>query len=272
MGVSIFTAILFAVLVGSIYFQLGLAYSGMNDRMGVLFFLTMITAFSNLSSLGMFLFDRSIYVREHRNGMYSPLAYYVGKVIQDLPVSIAVNFVVCVTAYYMVGLQSDIKHFAWFLLIATLMLCNSYGMCMFVSNISKNFAVANIIAPLILVMYLIPSGFLINLDSIPVIWRWIKYISFFRYGFEAMVINEFVGLEFANGDGNCTAPSSNATSSNGTTPVNPCVISGGEYISKQMAFNVDDKEINIIWCATSAGVYLVLGYICLRVFRPNEGK
>lgn len=266
--VAISVALLFAVLVGSIYFRLGTDYSGINDRMGVLFFLTMNTAFSNLSSLAMFLFDRSIYIREHRNGMYRPSAYYFGKVIQDLPISIIVNFFFSVTAYYMIGLQSDIKHFAWFFLIGTLIMCNSYGMCMFISNISKNYAVANVIAPLVLVLYLIPSGFLINLDSIPIIWRWIKYISFFRYGFEALVINEFDGLVFSNGDPNCTVPYANGTES----PYNPCVIRGTDYITKQMAFNVEDKYLNIVWCATSAGAYLVLGYICLRLFRQNEGK
>lgn len=29
----------------------------------------------------------------------------------------------------------------------------------------------------------------------PVYWRWLKYVSFFRYGFEALMINEFKGLE-----------------------------------------------------------------------------
>jgi ATP-binding cassette, subfamily G (WHITE), member 2 len=238
-------------LVGSIYFRLGLDSTGQQDRMGVLFFLTMNTAFSNLGSLAMFLFDRSIYVREHRNGMYRPSAYYLGKILQDVPLGIMVNFVFSTIAYFMVGLQGTAEKFFMFFLICTLVMLNSYTLCLFISNIAKNYQVANVIAPLVLVLYLLPSGFLINLNSIPIIWRWIKYISFFRYGFEALVLNEFEGLTF-----DCTN----------------CTKNGLDYVELTYGFRRGDFDTSVYITGGSCVVYAVLGYICLRLFRTGEGK
>lgn len=252
--VAIVVAILFAVLVGSIYFRLSDGMNGQQDRIGVLFFLTMNTAFSNLGSLAMFLFDRSIYIREHRNGMYRPSAYYIGKILQDVPLGIFVNFIFTTIAYFMVGLQPTAEKFFMFFFICTLVMLNSYTLCMFISNISKNYQVANVIAPLVLVLYLLPSGFLIKLDSIPIYWRWIKYISFFRYGFEALVLNEFDGLTFDCGT------------------QKGCISDGKEYVTIFYGLNPKDFDMCLYMVGGSVAVYGLLGYLCLRFLRSNEGK
>jgi ATP-binding cassette subfamily G (WHITE) protein 2 len=254
--VAIIVAIFFALLVGSIYFQLKKDQAGITDRLGVLFFLIMNTAFSSLGSLAMFLFDRTIYQREHRNGMYSPLAYYCGKIVQDVPMSLAVTFLFDAIAYFMVGLRPDAVHFGWFYLINALVMLNSYSLCLFISNISKNYQVANLIAPLVIVLFLLPSGFLINLDSLPIYWRPLKYISFFRYGFEAVVLNEFKGLTFE------CPPSAGPM----------CCTDGLVCVDHQLGFQPGGFEMNIVWLAVSAGVYFVLGYLCLRFFRSTEAK
>ena len=263
-AVAIITAIFFATLIGSIYYKItNVAPAGIQDRLGVLFFLTMNTAFSNLGSLALFLFDRSIYVREHRNGMYRPSAYYIGKILQDVPLGIFVNLMFDAIAYYMVGLQPSAEKFAWFFLINTLVMLNSYSLCLLVSSASKNYQVANIVAPLILVLYLLPSGFLINLDDIPIIWRWIKYISFFRYGFEGVVLNEFEGLYLhCNNTATVTV--------NGT--VEPCMISGIDYVEHQLGFKQTDFTFCIAMCGGTAAFYALVGYIFLRLFRSSEGK
>eukprot|EP00759_Apiculatamorpha_spiralis_P028833 PhF_6_TR31356/c0_g1_i1/m.45883/K05681/ABCG2, CD338; ATP-binding cassette, subfamily G (WHITE), member 2 len=252
--VSIVVAIMFALVVGSIYWQLGHDQQSIQDRLGVLFFLAMNGAFSNLGSLALFLFDRSIYVREHANGMYRPSSYFLGKILQDVPLSIVVCFIFDAIAYWMCGLRPDIVNFLWFCAICILMMLNSYAMCMFVSSFAKNYQIANLIAPLVLVLYLIPSGFLVSLDSIPWAWRWIKYISFFRYGFEALVINEFDGLTF-DCDSNTTI----------------CITtSGTDYLNKVMHFPPEDFTLMTGLTAASIGVYLFFGYLCLRAFQQEN--
>ena len=52
---------------------------------------------------------------------------------------------------------------------------------------------ANIVAALSCVLTLLFSGFLVEISSIVAFLRWIQYFSIFRYGSNALLINE--GLE-----------------------------------------------------------------------------
>jgi ATP-binding cassette, subfamily G (WHITE), member 2 len=257
--VSISSAIVFAFLTGTIYYQVGTSQDGIRSRMGVLFFIMMISTFSSLGSLEMFLTDRAIYAREHRNGMYSTSAYYVGKVIQDVPIGVAVNAAFTVIVYLLVGLQPTISKFLVFYGVCSLVMLNGYALCLLMSNVSTNYATANIVTSLLLVFYLLPTGgMLVSLNSIPIVWRWIKYISFVRYAFSALVASEFDGLAF-------TCDNTSAST------LTPCITSGTAYAESQGMYKQD-----IVWhmffVVCSMLVYLLLGYVALRRWRSAEGK
>jgi ATP-binding cassette subfamily G (WHITE) protein 2 len=258
--VAIVVAIIFALLVGSIYFRLNLQYPNIQNRLGVLFFFVMNTAFSNLGSLAIFLMERNIYVREHGNGMYRPSAYYLGKIVQDVPISLMVNLLFNVIGYFMCGLQASFDKFMKYFLVNSLVMLNSYTLCMWISNMSKNYQVANLIAPLLMVMFLIPSGMMINLNSLPVYWRWLKYISFVRFGYEAVVVNEFEGLDFQCTEVNAVCPTANST------------VPGLAMVEAQMGFSADSFWPDVWACMGSMFIYLILGYTCLRFLQSKESK
>ena len=62
---------------------------------------------------------------------------------------------------------------------------------LFISALAPNVTVAGILAPLIIVLFMLGGGFYQNLDKLPVFISWLQYISFIRYAFEALTINEF---------------------------------------------------------------------------------
>lgn len=256
--VSVTSAIVFAFLTGTIYYQVGNSQDSIRSRMGVLFFILMISTFSSLGSLEMFLTDRAIYAREHRNGMYSTSAYYIGKFIQDAPVAVVINFLFNLIVYLLVGLQRTVVKFLIFDSVGALVTLNSYALCLFMSSLSKNYATANILTSLLLVLYLLPTGgMLVSLNSIPLMWRWIKHVSFVRFAFSVMVANEFDGLTFV-----CDPVPSD---------IAPCITSGTAYAASQGMYTKDIRS-HILIVAFSMAVYLVLGYLALRGFRSTEGK
>ena len=57
--------------------------------------------------------------------------------------------------------------------------------------------VSMIVAPMVILMLMILGGFYVNFSSMPPFIRWLSWGSQARYGFTAMVINEFEGREFA---------------------------------------------------------------------------
>ncbi|KAG5464126.1 hypothetical protein LSCM1_00306 [Leishmania martiniquensis] len=255
---SISSAIVFAFLTGTIYYQVGNSQDSIRTRMGVLFFIMMISTFSSLGSLEMFLTDRAIYAREHRNGMYSTSAYYVGKVIQDVPIGVLVNFAFNLIVYLLVGLQRTLAKFLIFNGVGALVMLNSYALCLLMSNLAKDYSTANILTSLLLVLYLLPTGgMLVSLNSIPLLWRWIKHVSFVRFAFSALVANEFDGLTLV-----CDPVPSD---------IAPCITSGSAYAASQGMY-AKDIGLHALRVALSMVVYLVLGYLVLRRWRSTEGK
>ncbi|EKF31557.1 ATP-binding cassette protein, putative [Trypanosoma cruzi marinkellei] len=245
-------SVFFALLTGSVYFRLGLDQLSIRNRMGVLFFIVMNTAFNSASVLNLLMEDRPMLLREHRNGMYRPVAFFIGRIVQDLPIKILANFIFDTIAYFMVGLQPRVDKFFLFSLICLIIMLNGYTFCLFVSTVSKNIQVANILAPLVLVLYLLPSGgVLMSVDEIPVFWRWLKYISFVRYGLTTLVINEFDGLEF-----NCT-------------PDDLICVRDGKTYAEMQGFHASDFWRFTGAAAGSVGVYLLLAYIGILLLRTR---
>ena len=56
--------------------------------------------------------------------------------------------------------------------------------------------VSMIVAPMVILMLMILGGFYVNFSSMPAFIRWLSWGSQARYGFTAMVINEFRGRSF----------------------------------------------------------------------------
>ena len=59
---------------------------------------------------------------------------------------------------------------------------------MTIGALSPNQAIAQIVAPISVVLFLLYGGFYVNTASVPVYYIWIQYISFFRYGYQVFVI------------------------------------------------------------------------------------
>lgn len=111
--------------------------------------------------------------------------------------------------YYLVGFNADFERMVIFVLLIVMIYSVSTFYVLAVGAVSPSLMIANIVAPFFSVFNLLFAGFYINVDSIPVYWTPFKYLSFVRYTFEALVVNEFQGLEFDcddddyGGEGGC---------------------------------------------------------------------
>lgn len=65
----------------------------------------------------------------------------------------------------------------------------SYGL--FYSTIIPKLETAMAFVPILIIPFMMLSGFFIDLDSIPKVFIPFEYISPFRYGYQAMIMNEF---------------------------------------------------------------------------------
>ncbi|KAF1737461.1 ABC transporter G family member [Beauveria bassiana] len=188
-------AIVLAVFAGFLFYGLTDDIPGFQNRLGLFFFLLALYGFSTLTSLTVFANERLLFLRERANGYYSPATYFAAKVLFDIvPLRIIPPILMGSILYPMTGLVPDFPHFIKFIIVLVLFNLAAAAICLFIGIIFKDGGVANLIGSLVMLFSLLFAGFLLNREKIPASAAWLQSISIFHYGFEALIVNEVVGL------------------------------------------------------------------------------
>lgn len=194
-------AIVLAVLSGFLFYGLTDDIAGFQNRLGLFFFLLALFGFSTLTSLTVFASERMLFVRERANGYYSPITYFIAKVIFDIvPLRIIPPIIMGAIIYPMSGLVPDAEHFFKFLLILVLFNLAAAAICLFIGIVFKDSSVANLIGSLVMLFSLLFAGLLLNHDQIHSSVLFLQNLSIFHYAYESLLVNEVatVSLLFPN--------------------------------------------------------------------------
>uniref|UniRef100_A0A3P9MY65 Broad substrate specificity ATP-binding cassette transporter ABCG2 n=1 Tax=Poecilia reticulata TaxID=8081 RepID=A0A3P9MY65_POERE len=191
-GVNVFLAL----VVGAIFFTVQDDQSGLQNRMGALFFITTNQCFSTVSAAELFITERNLFVHEYISGYYRVSVYFLSKILCDLAMRTVTSVIFSAVVYFLIGLKSTVEAFLIFTFTVTLVAYTATAMTMAISANQSVVALANIFMTITFVFMMIFSGLLVNLPSIVDWLAWLKYFSIPRYGFAALKINEFVGLNF----------------------------------------------------------------------------
>ncbi|XP_051517382.1 broad substrate specificity ATP-binding cassette transporter ABCG2 isoform X2 [Myxocyprinus asiaticus] len=194
-GVMIFLAL----IVGAIFFGVQPNSSGIQNRMGALFFITTNQCFSSVSSAELFITERKLFVHEYISGYYRVSVYFLSKILSDILTLRTIPAIIfsCV-AYWMIGLKATAEAFFIFLFSIILVSYTATSMTLAISADQTVVAIANIFMTISFVFMMIFSGLLVNLPSVAGWLNWLKYFSIPRYGLAALQINEFTGLTFCD--------------------------------------------------------------------------
>lgn len=171
-------AIVLAVFLGFLFYGLTDDIKGFQNRLGLFFFLLALFGFSTLTSLTVFAPERLLFVRERAKGYYSPISYFLAKVVFDIvPLRLLPPIIMGVIVYPMTGLVPQWGPFFKFILILVLFNLAAAAVCLFIGVVFKNGAVANLIGSLVMLFSLLFGGFLLNHESIPGVAVWLQSVS-----------------------------------------------------------------------------------------------
>ncbi|XP_046901583.1 broad substrate specificity ATP-binding cassette transporter ABCG2d isoform X2 [Hypomesus transpacificus] len=264
LGVTIFLAL----IVGAIFFGVKDDQSGIQNRMGALFFITTNQCFSTLSAAELFITERKLFVHEYISGYYRVSVYFLSKILSDIITLRTIPAVIfsCII-YFMIGLQKTAAAFFIFTFTVIMVAYTATAMTMAISADQNVVAVANIFMTISFVFMMIFSGLLVNLTSIMDWLAWLKYFSIPRYGLTALEINEFVGLSFCNhlaalnttvfpGTSNCTM----------STPGITCT---GEQHLQYLGIGYTNWDLwqNHVAMAIMTILFLLIAYLKLRFIK-----
>eukprot|EP01095_Lingulamoeba_sp_RSL-Kostka_P006419 TRINITY_DN200_c0_g1_i3.p1 TRINITY_DN200_c0_g1~~TRINITY_DN200_c0_g1_i3.p1 ORF type:complete len:633 (+),score=155.33 TRINITY_DN200_c0_g1_i3:30-1928(+) len=195
---QLFQTLFMAFLVSSIYFQIGDDQGSVQDRVGCLFFIITNQAFGSISSLNLFLEERNLVNRERASGTYMTTAYYFSKVIVESPVLFLFPLMFGSIVYFSVGLINGLDHFLIFIACLIIFAATAQSVFLVIGALSPNAVFAQVLAPVVTVLFLLFGGFYVNNNNIPWYYSWIHYLSFFKYGFNILCVNEFEDLNICN--------------------------------------------------------------------------
>ena len=102
-------SIFFAVILALIY-NLKNDEASIQDRLGLLFFVVINQAFGPLNSTKTFIEEKQIVHRERLSNSYSRSAYFLGRVLAELPADIILAIFYCVIIYW--GSGKNLYHYS----------------------------------------------------------------------------------------------------------------------------------------------------------------
>jgi ATP-binding cassette subfamily G (WHITE) protein 2 len=191
--------------------------SSLQDRVALMFFILVLQIFSAFLFMNKFQEERNIFVHERAAGSMTTTPYFFAKMLTELPSFLIFPSLLASIIYFMVNLRRTAANFFIFMTALCVHAFTSSSLMTALGSVAPTPDVGLILAPVVNLIFLVFSGFLINLNNIPVWYSWLQYVSYFRYSLEILLYNEFHNNSYI-----CTNSSSISLSK--------CINNNGTYV------------------------------------------
>nr|XP_046917595.1 ABC transporter G family member 21-like [Dermatophagoides farinae] len=252
-----------ALVVGLLWFQIERKEDTMNDIRGWMFFATTYwMQFGLFQALLSFPPERQVINKERSSGAYRLSAYYIAKMIGELPLTIALPTVFFIISYPMLGWTCFITAiYLWFFLIISIICAQSFGL--FIGALCSNIEVSVTISALYSLSTMLFAGYY---AAIPSWLSWTRYFSIIYYAFQNMQLIEFGGTNLR-----CSESLSKFQYCNQSLDKKSAYIPKFELESNLDLMNPDTKPLPIWFNTIILLLFLLLfrlmGYLVLRYSR-----
>lgn len=187
--------LLLGLFVGMLYWSIGRTQVSMNERIGFLFFSICVNSLLSLvTSVVLFSEERPVYLHEKRQKMYRTSVYFIAKTAVELPYQILVPTIFGAIPYYMIGLKASFAVFMQFSLSLILLGQAAESLGLLLGVLVPHPAAALMLCPLVMIPFMLVTGFFLNLESIPSYLVWLKVLSPHKYVFSSLMGTQFTDL------------------------------------------------------------------------------
>lgn len=163
-----------------------------------------------MPTITLFTQQREIIRRERASKTFRSSAVYLAKIISSLPLLLVSTAVFALPVYWMVGLYNGAAQYMTFLVALFVHVVTAAMIGIMISSGVPNVRVGQIIGPIIIVVFLIFGGQIVNVSSTPIVFRWIRWVSLVYLSYSALAQNEFELIRFDCGQSIACAPTGKA--------------------------------------------------------------
>jgi len=155
--------------------------------LGALFFLSVSNFMNNyFGTVLVFQTERPVFLREQANKMYGVSAYYLSKMITEMPVLIAAPLVMELVVYWGVMFSQSLDAFFGMFFALALIGQVAAALGYFVSSLFNRMETATTVSSAFTMPIILLGGFFANSNSFGWWIMWMQYFSPIKYGFEMM--------------------------------------------------------------------------------------
>ena len=189
-----------ALLIGGAYFNLETNFDSsipaqfntdFISLIGFFFFMIMVNFMTSLSPVTLvFPRDRQVFLKEESAKLYNTVTFFLSRILIELPFLILVPLIYALVLYWMVGLESSAEIFFTFALGMFLASLAGSSFGLLLGSTASDPKVVAALNPVLIIPFVLFSGYFKNREDLPVWLGWVEYISPMKYSFIIFVRNE----------------------------------------------------------------------------------
>ncbi|TXC04134.1 hypothetical protein FocTR4_00000325 [Fusarium oxysporum f. sp. cubense] len=186
-----------ALIVSSIFYSLQPDSSTISRRGILIFFLVLMNAFSSMLEIMTLYAKRKVVEKHARYALYHPSAEALAAMVCDLPYQVVNCILNNIIIYFMTNLRREPGPFFFFLLNIFVITLTMSMMFRLMGSLTKTIAQALAPASAILLVIMLYTGYAIKVQNMQNWLAWLRWLNPVHYGFESLMLNEFVGRTFS---------------------------------------------------------------------------
>ena len=184
-----------AVLVGTVFLQIGTTTASVEKRLPALFFVVVNQGtFGAISTVNLFPSERSIILRQRAAGNVAAFPYFFTKATAEMLWKLPFPILFSIVTYFLIGFQPTAERFFAFLAAVVLSFLTGMAVAMAVGAVSRAADIASLSLPFIMELSRLFAGFFLPMSEQHIGLQWLDYLSYYFYGFAAAAHNEMDNL------------------------------------------------------------------------------
>lgn len=188
-------SVVIAILIGTVFLQIGTFQDSIRRRNALLFFCCINQGtFAALMTVNSFSTERILVLRERAAGTYFVSAYFLAKTTAETLCTVPSSILFSICVYWLVGLQPDGSKFIIFTIIMTLCSLAATSFALTVSTWGRTTDMAVAVLPMILEVTRLFGGFFLAPADLPDYFSWLDALSYIKYSYVGVALNELEGL------------------------------------------------------------------------------
>jgi len=194
--VNFVVSFIMALVIGLTFQRAGIDSPGIQNRFGCIFFVALYFSLMSLSSLPVWREERQLFAHERAAGCYGTVPYFLSSVLADtLILRLVPPLFFTLSAHFLVDLLPTGVRVAHFTLIVALLNTAAAACGMAIGAACNSAAVANVAGALWILASVLFGGLVLSEREAPEVVKALSHLSYFRYGYESLLINEFHDTE-----------------------------------------------------------------------------